>query len=134
MGKCAILVNSCDAYEDVWEPFFTLFQIMWKDCEYPIYLNTESKSYKSEQLKIQPVNLPSKYAKKISWSKRLRLAIEQIDAEYILMLLEDFFLMSPVRGDVIKTCIKELDKDDTAVCIRMENSTFFEHDATWGGA
>jgi hypothetical protein len=40
-----ILVNSCDAYEDLWYPFFELFRINWPNCKYDIVLNTETKSY-----------------------------------------------------------------------------------------
>lgn len=43
MNNCAILLSTCDKYEDAWLPFFTLFKTYWKECTFPIYLNTETK-------------------------------------------------------------------------------------------
>ena len=41
----AVRVNSCDKYEDAWNPFFKLFSIMWPDCPYDIYLNSTNFEY-----------------------------------------------------------------------------------------
>ena len=47
-----ILVNSCDKYEDAWEPFFKLFSIQWPECPYKIILNTESKNFSCDYLSV----------------------------------------------------------------------------------
>lgn len=114
-SKCSVLVTSCDKYEDAWKPFFALFHIMWPDCPYPLYLNTETKEYRSGSVPVtalHPYSLTDKKGKEISWSKRLKDALEQIDSEYILFFLEDFFLMSPVRSDVVDECIAWMERDD----------------------
>ena len=41
--RCALLLCTCDAYEDLWDPFFQLVNIYWKDIPYNIYINTENK-------------------------------------------------------------------------------------------
>lgn len=43
--KYALLVNTCDKFEDCWIPFFSLLKKYWPDCSGKIYLNTEYKSY-----------------------------------------------------------------------------------------
>lgn len=114
-SKCSILVTSCDKYEDAWKPFFELFHIMWPECPYPMYLNTETKEYSSDSVPVtalHPGSLTDKKGKDITWSKRLKEAVEQIDSEYILFFLEDFFFMSPVRGDVVDECIAWMERDD----------------------
>ncbi len=110
--RCAVLVTSCDNYEDAWNPFFTLFSIMWQDCPYPLFLNTETKNYAHEKLEITCLHptRPAKKNKTISWSNRLRQAVEQIDAPYILFFLEDFFLMSEVRADVVEKCLTHMEE------------------------
>lgn len=118
--KCSVLVTSCDAYEDAWYPFFKLFNIMWPDCKYPIFLNTESKEYTCEDLKVTGLHPKSTHVKKgkqISWSKRLKEAVEQIDSKYILFFLEDFFLMSPVRSDVVEKCLNYMDQNKNVAII-----------------
>lgn len=114
--NCSILVTSCDKYEDAWIPFFTLFDIMWPTCTYPIYLNTESQNFVFEKMNIQslhPKKLINTKNQPISWSCRLTQVINQIDSKYILFFLEDFFLMSPVREDMVEKCLKWMEKDST---------------------
>lgn len=46
MNNLTIIVNSCDKYEDAWNPFFKLMEIHWpKSDKYQIILNTENKDY-----------------------------------------------------------------------------------------
>lgn len=108
-NKCAILVNSCDVYEDTWYPFFTLLKKYWKNIKYPIYLNTETKTYKDDELKIIPLN----NSKKCAWGKRLIEALNRIDSKYVIFLLDDFLLMSDVNQEIIDECIELMDKDDS---------------------
>lgn len=121
--KLAILINSCDAYDDLWEPFFKLFSIMWKDCQYPLFLNTESKVFNAPYISVTSLH-PKKT--NLSWSHRLKLALQQIDSDYVLMLLDDFFLMSPVRTEVISQVVNWMDQDTSIVCVRVENCHIHE--------
>jgi len=114
-NKCSVLINSCDKYEDAWYPFFSLLEIMWKDCSYPVFLNTETKNFSHLEIDINvlhPNSLYTKRNKEISWSERLRQALNKIDSEYVITLLEDFFLMSPVRDDMIEKCIDIMDNNE----------------------
>ncbi|WYL98309.1 MAG: hypothetical protein HEQ19_00985 [Gloeotrichia echinulata CP02] len=40
-----ILIVSCDAYQDVWHPFFHCFFKNWTDCPYPIHLVSNTLKY-----------------------------------------------------------------------------------------
>lgn len=52
--KYSVLVNTCDKFEDCWNPFFQLFSLYWQDYKGTIYLNTE-KDYSFDGLDIIPV-------------------------------------------------------------------------------
>lgn len=108
MNDVTILVNSCDKYEDAWEPFFRLFHINWKDCPYKIVLNTETKNFYCDFMDVRTVNFYSKG----SWSKRLKNVLKQIDSEYVLYFLEDFFLESPVNVDSFNKALELMKKDE----------------------
>lgn len=110
-NKVSILVNTCDSYSDVWEAFFTLFKKYYKDNKYPIYLNTENKSYTFKDLDIHTIN----YSKKCAWGERLINALNNIDSKYVIFLLDDFLLMSDVNTNIINECIDLMDKDETIV-------------------
>ncbi len=83
--SCAVMVMSCDRYQDLWLPFFTLLGRYWPDCPFPIYLGANRAKHDDSRVTTLPVG-------DHEWSKRLRLCLEQIDTEYVLLLLEDYFL------------------------------------------
>lgn len=113
INKCTILVNSCDSYEDTWNPFFKLLKKYWPDCKYPIVLNTESKKYKFEDLNITTINVEDKYRdKNISWSKRLKNVLNKIDSKYILFMMDDFFLMDYVESNRVEEVINWMEQDN----------------------
>ena len=109
MDKVVLLVNSCDAYEDCWIPFFTLLKKYWNP-QIPVYLNTETKSWSFEGLDIRTLQLYHKEDKP-EWSERLIRTLQNIDAEYVIFMLDDFFLEEPVNTEVIDQCIAWMDKD-----------------------
>jgi len=103
--SCAVVVMSSDKYRDLWQPFFTLFWKHWPDCPFPVFLGTTGASYNDARV----ISIPSG---DFAWSKTFRLVLEQVDAEYVFLLLEDFFLESPIETDEIQRHIlvlRELD-------------------------
>lgn len=36
INDVTVLVNSCDAYEDLWFPYFEFFRLNWPDCPYKL--------------------------------------------------------------------------------------------------
>lgn len=119
-NDCAVLITSCDKYEDAWNPFFTLFHKQWNDCPFPVYLNTETKSYSHKDIDIiclHPMNLIDKRGNCISWSERLRQCLLQIDAPYILFSLEDFFLLSSVRTDIVEKCLAYMKQSENVAVV-----------------
>ncbi len=68
----AVLVTSCDKYQDLWEPFFTLFFRYWQDCPYPVYLGTNHLKYDHERVKTIAVG------DETDWSSDFRSMLEQI--------------------------------------------------------
>lgn len=106
-----IVVCSCDKYDDLWYPYFEIFKNQWKDCKYPLVLNTESKTYTHDGLDIRCLNLyTAEEASSVPWSDRMIETLKHIDTEYVLVTLDDHFLISPVDSakfeeafDIIKT-------------------------------
>lgn len=94
MKNIAVLVNSCDDYSEVWPYFFTLFfrnfDIKNHLFETKIFLNTETKHYYDSR--VVTLNCDSN----VSWSTRFKHALNEIKSEFVIVLLDDFFLMSEV--------------------------------------
>lgn len=114
--KMTILLCTCDSYEDLWDPFFKLFDKFGGELKnYSIIINTESKQYSYPGLKIECVNQDNP-EEDITWGKRLRDVLTTISSEYVLFLLDDFFLTREVSDSDYKKilwCIETMESDQT---------------------
>lgn len=116
MNKIGMCVCSCDAYSDIWPIFFRFLEKYWSGISYPIYLNTETKDYfhKSFQIKmLHDTDIAS------TWSSRLIHAIKNIKEEYVLLILDDFFLLSDVQENEIDKCAIALDQNENIACFHF---------------
>ena len=121
--NCTVVVSSCDKCSDLWYPFFLLFQKAWPENEFPIVLNTESKTYQHQGMNIETFCL-YKENENVPWGKRLKETLKKIDTEYIILLLDDFFLRDRVNHNQIQQCIEwmEQDKSISSFCFMESNS------------
>ena len=95
----AVLVVSCDHYADLWLPFFHLFKRFWPDCPYSVYLLTNEKDFQFPDVSVIRTGID------VSWSDNLKMGLQQIREKYILMIIDDLFLLKPVdTAMVIKIC------------------------------
>lgn len=121
MKKVTILVNSCDLYEDAWEPGLKLFKIQWPNCPYDFVLNTETKKYSGEIDNVKTVC----YGKKGTWTERFRYVLEQIDSPYVLFTLEDYFLLNKVNEAVFEKAVSVMDTNPNVgmICLSQTQRT-----------
>lgn len=111
-SSLAIVVQSCDKYDDLWDGFYTLFFKYWKNCSYPIYHITETKTCAFPG--VTTIN-----TKEVSkWSDMLKNGLEKVNEDYVLYLLEDYFLIKPVDENRIEKAVEILQKENAA-CLRL---------------
>lgn len=108
--NCTLVISSCDAYEDLWQPFFKILKEEWPELNLPILLNTESKKFKFPGFDIKCLSLAEQYGN-MRWGKRLKLTLRSIDTEYVLMMLDDFFLKDHVNQLQIQKCYEWMQND-----------------------
>lgn len=107
-----VLVNSCDSYEDIWNPFFKLFKIYWPNCPYRIILNTESKTMKVDGLNVECFRFYPDRGGRIPYGKRMLRHLKEIETKYTLVLIDDFFLNDYVDDGEIRKCQKWMDENE----------------------
>lgn len=139
MRTYAILVNTCDNYEDCWEPFFQLFSKYWENCKADIFLNTEFKDYSFKELNIKALkvsnhNKTNVSGKRNTWSECLKWALQAIDSEIILYLQEDYFLKAPVKNEIVEGFVELMQTNPEMACIHLtdqavmaDGASNFEH-------
>lgn len=106
-----LLVNSCDAYADLWPPFFALLKKYWNPLGIRILLNTESKHFSFEGLDIECVHLPNE----TQYGQRMITALSYVKTKYVLLMLDDFFLRSQVNPERIQQIIHWMECDPNIV-------------------
>jgi hypothetical protein len=91
-GSVAVVVSSCDAFFDAWQPFAAFLRKFWADCPFEIFLIVNHLRVRSDLLKSIAVGEDQ------GWSSNMQAALKQIAQPYVLYLQEDYFLVSQVQG------------------------------------
>jgi len=102
----AVLVVSCDAYSDLWSPFFSCLHQFWPDCPYPIYLGSNTKRYEDGRVKTICVGVDRDY------SSNLLTMLREIPQQWVLIFVEDVFISSPVDTKRLDEILTVCRKDD----------------------
>lgn len=100
----AVLISSCDSYNDIWGPFFALFFKYWPDCPYPVYLSTNHLDYN------HPRVTTIKIGDDTNWSAGFRCVLEQIQHPYLIVMMEDFLPIETVNATMIERLVCYMDK------------------------
>jgi hypothetical protein len=94
MNNIAVFMSSCDKYADLWEAFYSLFFKYWPDCNLPVYHVSDAKPFHHPRVASLCPNQPGK---RYTWSGLTKWALQQIPEEYILFILDDYFLARTVN-------------------------------------
>ena len=101
-SNIAVLVVSCDAYSDLWPPFFELYFRNWSDNKFDTFLLSNFKKYSDSRVESIIVGEDK------TWSKNLINALKKLDEyEYVLLFMEDTFLKEKVDTTVLNSIIEE---------------------------
>lgn len=115
--NCSIIFNTCDAYSDLWDGFFYLFKKYWPEYNGEIIFNSEQKKYFDPDLDI--VNVENNGD--LSWSERLANAIKQAKSDYILLMMDDFYLKDHVLNNEFETTVDFMMKNKNIKSITYMN-------------
>ncbi len=116
-SSVAILVSSCDAFFDAWQPFSAFLQKFWNDCPLEIFLLTNELAIRSPRMRALALG-PDR-----GWSSNLLVALEQIAHPYVLYLQEDYFLTGPVnRTQLAQDFAEVMDSGADSLCFRARSA------------
>jgi hypothetical protein len=96
-----LLVSSCDAYSDLWPWFFHFLFKFWPEVPQPVYLISNFYSYNDSRVKTIQVGPDQQ------WGTNTHQAVQQIEAESILLLLDDFLLDAPFNQEGFETLLTQ---------------------------
>lgn len=102
----AILILSCDKYQDLWGPFFNLFWKNWPDCPYKIYLGCNLLRFSKDKKVVSVLS-----GKDSNWSTSYKKILRQIPEQNLFVWMEDAFITSKINTSVFVRCFDFLKKD-----------------------
>ncbi len=115
--KMTVLVCSCDAYADLWTPFFTLLHKNWPGLPCRVVLNTETKAYAAGPIPVTALHPADPQA---PYGLRMQEALSKIDTPYTLLLLDDFFLRAPVDEARLADIVRWMDAEPDIASVNFD--------------
>jgi len=98
----SVLIGSCDAYSPLWTNFDILFRRYWK-------LNTKNILV-SETLPFDNEHYTTLLPGNLQWGERMLKGLEEIDTEYTVFLLDDYYLTEPFTQEFVEQHISILEE------------------------
>ena len=102
----ALVVVSCDAYKDAWQTFVDCFKKYWPNCSLKKYVITNNKPF------VSPDYTTIMTGEEISWSRKVRAAMQKIKETYLLLVLEDYFLSKRINEEEINEIVSFVSNND----------------------
>lgn len=108
---CTVIVQTCDAFSDCWEPFFELLSRYWPDCPYELVLSTESMRYTHASLNIRCYTAKTHGIASNHWSDRLIGCLQFVQTPYVLHIQDDYFIKARVQGQIIDEALAVMEAE-----------------------
>jgi hypothetical protein len=132
MKNIAVFISSCDKYSDLWNSFYALFFKYWPDCNLPIYHVSDSLIF--QDYRVNSI-CPSHAGTRYTWSGLNKWALQQIPEDYILLILDDYFIVRTVDFTLLSKYY-EIVKQENACYLRLTPNpapvSSFKHYSTIG--
>ena len=104
--EMSILVLSFDGYSDLWPVFFRTKSMFWPSCPYKTRLVSNYLSFNN----IETIQV----GKETSWSSRALRALDCIEEDYVMLLLEDYLFADFVDNEKVKDALKFMIDNDAS--------------------
>jgi len=104
--KTAVVISSCDAFNDCWAPMIYSLKKFWPDCPFPIYFISNYKKINDERIKFINVGEDKGFASNLGY------ALKKVECDFIIYFQEDYFLIDYVNTEAIKDHICHCKKNN----------------------
>lgn len=106
-NKLSVLISSCDKFSDLWDENIKAYQKYWKENPCNTYLVTDRTSTWSKP-GIQLIAAEGQS----DFPLRIKYALESITTPYVLVTLDDYFLIEPVENEKISYLLERMEKEN----------------------
>lgn len=111
--KVAVVGIFYDGYEDLWYDFLNLFAKNWANCPYELYIVNNVKELNADKYAADKLKVTVLHAgEDAEYSRKVQVAVNEINADYYLLLLEDFFIAHAVENARIEEMMRFVVEND----------------------
>jgi len=107
LDNLSIVISSCEKFSDLWDTNISLLNKYWKDRPKDTYIVTDEKTDRT----IEGVKIISSGEGK-EMPERLRDAMSYINTDYVLLTLDDYFLIKKVENDDFESLLLFMDDNN----------------------
>lgn len=100
-GRVCVLVSTCQAYEDIAVPFDIFYREYFSDVARLVYVSDKISPHIAPYLTGAILEVETD-----SWKERLISAVEQVDADYFILMLEDYFISQTVERRLLDIALE----------------------------
>ena len=103
-----MLILSCDSFSDLWDGHIKSLNINWPNRDFKTYIVSESNPIGFSGVDVICCG------KNLEWSERLLYALTFVKTEYVLLTLDDYFLVKKIDTELFDyyfNFVKEHDLD-----------------------
>lgn len=100
--ELSVVISSCDKFSDLWDKHIELYQKNWCDNGAQTYLVTDKPTDRSfDGVKIIVADGD------MDFPSRIKYALQFVETPYVLLTLDDYFLVNPVNNRNIETLVNK---------------------------
>lgn len=104
--KMTMLILSCELFSDLWDAHVKQLETYWPGRQMDTYIVTDAEHpVDFEHVKVMATGAG------LEFSQRLAIALDEIDTEYVLITLDDYFLRKPVSSEQIAGLVSMMDAE-----------------------
>ncbi|GKT11850.1 MAG: hypothetical protein ISEC1_P0823 [Thiomicrorhabdus sp.] len=120
-----MIVNSCDAYQDVLPLFYCALDEYWPNRQFDVVINAESVIDQTINNKALLTSLDRKESK--SWGLRLLKTLANIETEYVIMAYDDYILESSVDVNRVNNIVGFMDENPNSAVFYLNAVCYKSH-------
>lgn len=104
--RLSVLISSCNKFSDLWDENIRLYRENWKGNTCPTILVTDAKrDWQSDRVALLSVDDEN------SFPLRIKYALDSIVTPYVLVTLDDYFLIDPVEDQKISYLLDRMQQE-----------------------
>lgn len=106
MATVSLLISTCDKFSDLWDEHIALLRKHWKGEMWKTYVVTDKQTNREyEGVKFIVAGEDKDFP------MRIKYAAERIDTDYILLTLDDYFLINAVDEGTLRYLVQRADDE-----------------------